>query len=331
MRSATTPWIILAGVLWLLLFGPHCAQAQNDPAAPISVVVTIAPLKGLVERLAPAGSTVRVLMPPGRSEHGYEFTPADLAALGRADVSIRVGLGLEPKVEEFVKKRPGKARIDLSFAERVGILGHDHEDHEGHDHAHDEHEHAIDPHLWLDPSLVEAFVPHIAKALREASARKHPLTEAETEALAAKERGLLAEVRAVDTAWRERLAPFKGRAIVTHHNAFPRPAERYALRVAAVIRGLENAEPKPSALESVVKAIRDEGVHAVFVEPQFNAGLAERIAKAAGVKVARLDPLGDGDWFKLMSTNLESLAANLGNPATEAPIPAKPSAETPPK
>lgn len=331
MRPAITPCIVFVGVLWLSLCGSFraAAQAVTTSAAPISVVVTIAPLKGLVERLSPAGSTIRVLMPPGRSEHGYEFTPADLAALGRADVSIRVGLGLEPKVEEFVKNRPGKARTDLSFAECVGILGHDHEDHEGHDHAHDEHEHAIDPHLWLDPSLVEAFVPHMAKAVREASARKRALTEAETEALAAKEKQLIADIRAVDVAWRERLAPFKGRSIVTHHNAFPRPAARYDLRIAAVIRGLENAEPKPSALDSVVKAIRSEGVHAVFVEPQFNAGLAERIAKAAGVKVARLDPLGDGDWFALMSANLESLATNLGDPTPQAP--AKPGAESPPK
>lgn len=329
MRPAITPWIVLAGVLWLSLFGSlrAAAHAVTTSAAPVSVVVTIAPLKGLVERLAPTGSTIRVLMPPGRSEHGYEFTPADLAALGRADVSIRVGLGLEPKVEEFVKKRPGKDRTDLSFAECLGIIGHD--DHEGHDHAHDEHEHAIDPHLWLDPSLVEAFVPHMAKAVREASARKRPLTETETEALAAKEQQLIADIRAVDAAWRARLAPFKGRSIVTHHNAFPRPAKRYGLKVAAVIRGLENAEPKPSALDSVVKAIRSEGVHAVFVEPQFNAGLAERIAKAAGVKVARLDPLGDGDWFALMATNLESLATNLGDPTPEAP--SKPGPESPPK
>lgn len=265
--------------------------------------------------MAPAGSTVRTLMPPGRSEHGYEPTPRDLADLAKADVVVYVGLGLEPRVESFVKDRPRPSRIDLCMAAALKITAaHDHDEHDHDDHA--DHEHAVDPHLWLDPVLVEQFIPHAAAAVRQASARKQALSEPASAALADKERALVTRVRAMDDAWRTRLAPYAGRAIVTHHNAFPRPAARYGLRVAAVIRGLDNVEPPPSAMEKVVTAVRREQVHAVFVEPQFNASLAERIAKAAGVRVARLDPLGAGDWFAMMAGNLDSLTANLGPSAS---------------
>lgn len=328
MRCAALGWI--AGLVCVaasaaLGVAPQPPRAEAGVRAePISIVVTIAPLKGLAEALAPAGSRVTVLMPPGRSEHGYEPTPRDLANLAKADVTVRIGLGLEPRVESFVKERPRAGRIDVGMAASLGIAAEEHHEHDHSDPDHDHAAHAVDPHLWLDPSLVEAFVPHLAKAIGDSASAKGGLDDADRAALEERSRALVTKVREVDRAWREGLEPFKGRAIVTHHNAFPRPAARYGLRVAAVIRGLENAEPKPSQLEAVIAAIRRENVRAVFVEPQFNARLAERIAKAAGVRVARLDPLGDGDWFALMRSNLESLRANLGEPDGKASPPEKP-------
>lgn len=307
-----------------VLVAPAASIAQGVGTAPsarapaketgLRVVVTIAPLKGIVESLLPPGSTVTVLMPPGRSEHGYEFTPKDLAAVGTADLVVYVGLNLEVRLDEALAKHPREGRRAVGFAESVGITAeaaHDHEGH-GHDgHVHDETcEHGVDPHVWLDPVLVGQFIPKIADAVHVAGAQRG-LGEAALKDITKREVDLRARVDGVDARWRKELAPFKGRAIVTHHNAFPRPAERYGLRVAAVIRGVENAEPTPAKIAEVVDAIRKEKAAAIFVEPQYDARAAERIAKASGVKVARLDPIGNGDWFAMMEANLKSLTENL--------------------
>ncbi len=289
------------------------SRALTPPAAApaLRVVVTIPPLRGIVEPLLPDASTVRVLMPPGRSEHGYEFTPRDLAEVARADLVVFVGLGLEPRVEQAVRRDPRPTREDISFADAVGIMA---DDHSLHHHGPDGEcvQGATDPHLWLDPALVAKLVPEVASRIRASLDRRGVLTPALRDDLAQRERSLLARIQAVDDSWRIRLAPFQGRAIVTHHNAFPRPAERYGLRVAAVIRGFENAEPTPGKLAEVVEAIRRERVRAIFAEPQYSRATADRIARAAGVRVARLDPLGDGDWFAMMGANLDTLTANLG-------------------
>src|SRR6185295_361805 len=89
-------------------------------AVPLDVVVTLAPLRGLVEPRLPEGSKIAVLMPPGRSEHGYEFTANDIAQLGRADLVVLVGLGLEPQVESFLRKQPSSNRrvVDLGEGRR---------------------------------------------------------------------------------------------------------------------------------------------------------------------------------------------------------------------
>src|SRR5882757_8715144 len=91
--------LILAAVLGLAWVAALGGSRQPDKAAGLRAVVTIPPLKGLIEPLLPPGTTVTVLMQPGRSEHGYEFTPADMAAMARADVFVYVGLGLEGRIE----------------------------------------------------------------------------------------------------------------------------------------------------------------------------------------------------------------------------------------
>jgi zinc transport system substrate-binding protein len=130
-------------------------------------------------------------------------------------------------------------------------------------------------------------------------------------ALSAAEAEMLSDVRALDTEYKSRLASFAGRAIVTHHAAWKRLADRYGLKVAAVIRPIESSEPTAAAVTAAVHAIEEQHVGAIFVEPQFSPQAAERIVAIAKVKVAGLDPLGDGDWFKMMRANLDSLVKNL--------------------
>ena len=307
--------------------GPRAPEPAAWPSVTgpsLRVAVSVPPLKGLIEPLLPAGSTVTMLIAPGRSEHGYEFTPAELASLAQADLVIYVGLNLEPKIERIVTRHASPQQRVVCFAQAVGLSlpadvaqpdNHDHHDHADHDHDHDhadhdhdhDHDHRIDPHLWLDPVLCQKLVPALATEVKAILAAKGGTPESVDPAAAA----LDARVQLVDQSWVAGLAPFKDGAFVTHHDAFSRPASRYGLRIASVVRSLETADPTPAQLAGVVEAIRSQHVKTLFVEPQFDPKAAQRIAKAANVNLARLDPLGDGDWFKLMHANLEALTQGL--------------------
>jgi len=298
------------------------AGKASRAAGPLRIAVTIPPLGGLVRALSPADARITVLMAPGRSEHGYEFTPNDLAELGRADVVVYIGLHLEPRVEGFLSDHPRSNRVDVRFADAAGVKdggpgdghdGHDHKDH-GHEHhddhgGHDEHAHGtVDPHVWLDPVLVMGAVPALAAAIRRGAED----VGAGTADLAARAAGLTERLVTLDRRYREALAPFAGASIVTHHSAWGRLAERYGLRVASVIREIEGGEPTPGAIAASVAAIKAEGVKTVFVEPQFSPDAARRIAEVAGVNLGTLDPLGDGDYFAMMERNLAELVKGLG-------------------
>ena len=274
--------------------------------------MTVLPLAGIVRPLLPSTAEVTTLIPPGRSEHGYEFTARDVAALADADVVLYVGLGLEPQVESYLHRNPLRTRRDVCFATAVGIKPEpaEHHDH-AHEDGHDHHDHAgPDPHLWLDPQQVLKLIPALSAAV--SSAVEIAGTPAEAEQIKVPTAKLLDDVEALDRELVVALTPLKGQSIVTHHAAWARFAERYGLKVAAVIRPIESAEPTPEAVRQAVEAIQAQGVKAIFVEPQFNAGAADRIANEAKVRVGTLDPLGDGDWFKLMRDNSSSLLKALG-------------------
>lgn len=328
LRGVRVVAAALAALVSVSLGAAQTPAKGGEGASALRAVVTIAPLKSLVEPLLPAGSDVRVLMPPGRSEHGYEFSPSDIAALTGADVVVYVGLNLEPRVERALAK-PVKGRQVVCFAKVAGLqksgepvpntpeaLAKAPERAAG-GHEHGAHDHAqppagwVDQHLWLDPSLVEQLIPRVRGAVEEVEHEKGMLTPEEQTRLGKAQADLLSRVKGVDEAWKTRLEPLKGRAIVTHHNAFQRPAERYGLGVAAAIRESEGSEPTPGDIARVIAAMNEKHVKAIFVEPQFDSKAADRVAAQAHAKVGRLDPLGDGDWFKMMTDNLDSLVTNL--------------------
>lgn len=288
------------------------------------VVVTLPPLEGLVRALLPADATIRVLIPPGRSEHGYEPTVEDVLALESADVVVLVGMGLESSIDTALRKRPRPYRHEARLGVILGLEdahgGHGHDEHAHDEHAHadeahasdshaHDHAHAVDPHVWLDPVLMQQAVPEIARLI------KTSLTESglgDASAVDAAVADTLARIAAVDGAYRSGLAQLAGRAIVTHHAAFGRLADRYKLRVVEVIRPIEGAEPTPANIAQVSEAIAREGVRAIFVEPQFDAHGAQLIAERTGVRLGTLDPLGSGDWFAMMEANLQELTDKLG-------------------
>ncbi len=323
-QSGLRAWVWGALVVVVLASGGRAGGAEP----PLRVAVSIPPLESLTREVAPAGTEVHVLIPPGRSEHGFEFTPADLALVARADVVVLVGLDLEPRIEKFLSEQPNPRRRVVRFAEVVGLRqvdvrhgdsGHDESDPSKPAPPASEHEHDalplgwVDQHLWLDPSLVERLVPALGEAIGKALEAKGTLDDAAKAALGRAQGAALARVRQVDAEYRERLGPMKGKAFVTNHNAFSRLAQRYGLTIACTLRELENSEPTPSEVAGIVRAVKDRRACAIFVEPQYSQSVGQRLARQAGVKVGRLDAMGTGDWAALMRGNLDELARALGD------------------
>lgn len=309
----TRSWVLfgvvaLVGSLAAALAGCSRSGAGGDPGA--VVLVEVAPLVSLVRPLVGEGVEVRSIVPAGTSPHGYQMTPSDARRLRDASLVIVVGPVLEPSITRAVGRLADPSRV-FRVSDAVGIEAGDAEHTHDHHHHGDDHEdcahHGVDPHLWLDPELMDTMLAALPGVLGERG-----LAAEDAEARAAAVR---AEVRAVADAYRDRLSAFSGRAIITHHDAFRRVADRYGIVIAQVIRPVAAVEPTPGDLSRVREAAAAYGVGAVFVEPQFPDGLPRRIASQLGLEVHTLDPESSDDWLGMMRSNLDSLVAGLSAPA----------------
>jgi len=217
---------------------------------------------------------------------------------------VLVGMGFEPQVEQALASHPFDARVVVRLSDSP------HADPDGDHEESDAHAHG-NAHLWLDPQIVADTVAPLHEAILSRLDARRELDALVEDRLNVASTTLFDRVLALDAEYAAKLAPFHGRAIVTQHAAWTRLAERYGLRVAAVLRPVESGEPTPGEVADVIDAIRADHIRVIFAEPQYEGTSGERIAKAAGVELAVLDPLGDGDWFKMMRSNLDVLVRAL--------------------
>ncbi len=282
-------------LLCFLLVPVACRDGSDEGGTAPRVVVSLAPLGGLVRSVLGEGTAVGVLIPPGVSPHAWEARPADLAMLRRAELVVINGAGVERGLMDMIRAsdRPGRTVIVLArLGEHARSDAHGHDDARDIGGAHDHDAHG-ESHLWLDFAAVRDLVRRVGAWSGRDAGRA------------------LARIDEIERDYRTRLASYQGTRVITDHRAWDGLLGRFGIEVVGVLRAGEHGELSPGRLAQVVAQIREAGVRAVLVEVQFSARESERIAEAARVPVARLDPIGGEDWFAMMRANLDAIGNAL--------------------
>lgn len=296
----------------------------------LAVVASFYPVAEVAGRVG--GDRVRVsnLTPSGVEPHDLELTSHQLDQLEDADLVVYLGNGFQPAVAEIASRRDS-ATLDLldaisleegahdaADAGEASEGGHAGEAPEGGHTGEDEGEHAeesgLDPHFWLDPTLMAKAVDAVVDALVEVDADGAGTFRANAEAYKGELATLDADIQAG-------LTTCDRREIVTAHAAFHYLARRYGL-VQLPIAGLApDAEPDPRRLAQLTDQIRAKGITTVFFEDLVSPAVAEALAREAGVATAALSPLeglsapdaeAGKDYAAVMRQNLAVLRQALG-------------------
>lgn len=293
-RTATASWKLIraallgpAAVLVATAGGCGPAEAPSQRAAedPLRVVVSVPPLSWFVERIGADRVSVTVMVPPGASPALYDPPFAKMRAVSEARLYVAVGHPRFPFerawLEEIVADRP-----DLRVVRSGAGCATD----------------PTDPHLWLSPDCAGEIAGTVADALAE------QLPEA-AEAIGRRREAVLSEVETVRAELADELVPFAGRTFLVFHPALGYLARSYGLEQMAIQRGA--SEPSPAEVARVVREAREEGIHDVFVQPQFSAEAARMVAaELPGGRVVTVDPLG-ADWPAMMRSLGRALAASF--------------------
>jgi zinc transport system substrate-binding protein len=304
--------------------GGQAAEAEGEPA--VVLLASFYPLAEVAERVGGDRVAVTNLTPAGSEPHDLELTPDQVQDLEDADLVVVLGGGFQPAVEEVSGRRDGatlellellpveRGPADEHDDEAAGAddeaAGADHDDDDGHGHG----DGALDPHVWLDPTMVSAMVAEVAEALAQ-------VDPAGGETFEANARAYRAELDALDGEVEAALADCERATIVVAHEAVGWLAHRYGLRQEGIAGLSPEAEPDPARLAELTDLVEDEGITTVFTEALVPPAVAEALAREAGVVTAVLDPLeglteeqlADGATYaSVMRENLVALREALG-------------------
>jgi ABC-type Zn uptake system ZnuABC Zn-binding protein ZnuA len=273
--------VVTAVLLASLLAGAPAAAGCGDGDAEqartgdLRVMATSTFLADIAQNVAGDRFTVESLAPKDTDLHAFEPTPGDVAGVTESDLFILNGGGLEETLEDTLRT----AAADTTFVEAShGITPREPQPGE----PMDEHDREGDPHFWLDPTLVKAYVENI----RDAFIAADPEGEAE---YAANADAYAVELDELDAWISDEVAglPEEDRLLVMNHVSHGYFADRYGFRiVGAVIPSVATGEsPTAKQLAELTETIRTEGVRAVFVDLGENPQLADQIAAETGIVV----------------------------------------------
>ncbi|MEX0310312.1 MAG: zinc ABC transporter substrate-binding protein, partial [Tateyamaria sp.] len=163
-----------------------------------------------------------------------------------------------------------------------------HEDHdkEEHDHAHEGHDHGEhDPHAWLSPENAAVWLNVIAAELSAFDPENAGAYFANAAAARSELETLKTDVAAT-------LEPVRGRSFVVFHDAYQYFEVAFDFPAAGAITLGDASDASPARIAEIQGRIRDEGVHCVLAEPQYDAGLVATVLDGTDAKTGVIDPIG---------------------------------------
>lgn len=262
-RRKSGMWLLTAAVLGCV----NClAQAETKP---LRIVASFYPVyvAALNVTQGVEGVEVESLTSPHIGcLHDYQLTAGDVRMLAEADILLANGAGMEPFLQK-VRQQSSSLKV-VEVSEGIPLM--------------DEN-----PHVWVSFEGARRQVETIAAALSQASPDR-------AEAFARNTTAYVAQLDAMEKKMKSALAPFAGTKIVTFHEAFPYFAREFGLRIAGVIEREPGTEPSARELADTIRLVRENGVKALFAEPQYSDQSARVIARETGAGVYVLDPVVTG-------------------------------------
>jgi ABC-type Zn uptake system ZnuABC Zn-binding protein ZnuA len=289
--------------------GTSTAAGPGGAAGPkLKVVATTTQVADFARVIGGDKIELTQLLKPNVDPHDYEASPADVAAIARADVVVKSGVGLEAFLDPAISSA-GFSGTVVDSSKGVSVRPGNGE----------EAEKAGDPHIWHNPLNAKIMARSIADGLGAKDPQDKSAYESNFTAYAAVLDTLDADIRRqIDT------LPADQRKLVSNHDAFGYYVERYKLEfVGSIIPSFDtSAELSGKDLNDLVAKIKATGVKAIFSEFSLPPKTADTVGKEAGVKVVggenalygdTLGPAGsDGDTYvKMEEHNTKTIVSAL--------------------
>ena len=255
------------------------------------ITVTIEPLRYFTEAIAGENYQVVSMVPKGSSPESYDPTPQQLVNLSKSQAYFRIGyIGFE---QVWMKKLEANCPDMKVYNTSKGIdLIRD----KGHWHGDHFHEGGVEPHIWNSTQNALIIADNIYQALCELDSTHQADYKNRLDSLKQNIRQTDAETR--------RLLENADSTFLIYHPALSYFARDYGLKQISIEEG--GKEPSPAQLKKLIETCRNENVHTIFVQQEFDQRNAQLIAHELGINIVSINPLSY-DWTEEMLRTVKGL------------------------
>lgn len=277
-------FLMLCWILWL----PTSNFAEEHEKLPY-VLVTIAPDKFFVDKIAGGTVNVELMVPAGASAHTFEPTPKQVIKASQADIWFQIGEAFEPKATKALLAHNSNLSI-VDLRRGLDLISSQPGD-EGYCHC---CQHAsnscADPHFWLSARQAKIQAETIAEALSKRFPQHQQLYQE-------KLKTFTAELDALDKEIENILKPLQKRFMMVSHPAYAYFCRDYQLKQLSI--EFEGRDPTPKQLTKILQTARQLEVTRIFIQAQYSSKGARLIAREIKAEVITLDPYAE-QYFESM-------------------------------
>ncbi len=239
--------------------------------------------------------------------HDFQLQSDDMKKIESSTAFIINGAGMESFMDKVINELPDVNIINAS--EGIDLIDNDeHNDH--HEEEEEEHEHSDkNPHVWVSVSNYIKQVENVYKGIAEVDPKNADKYKENMF-------NYVKKLEALKSQMHNEIDNVKNKDIITFHEAFPYFAEEFGLNIAAVISREPESEPSAKEITETIEIVRNTGINALFVEPQYPDTAAKTISAETGAKIYTLDPAVSGElnkdsYINAMENNMKVLKEAL--------------------
>lgn len=277
----------------LFLLSISCKQEQktvtNDKKK--TIVVTIYPIKLILQEIVGDDYNIITILPPGASPHNYEPKPSDISLLQDAEIFFYISDDLDNWITKFINNDKTKKIKLIDFVIPI-IMSDTNFSHNNVTEACNHNLHCsdsnINPHFWTSPMLVKNILQNICNSIIVLDKTNENTFNVKTIKFGKKLDDLHIELT-------NELNKIKNKKIFTYHNSFQYFIQEFNLNYGGIIEESPGKEEGPVYMKQLIDKIKESKVKAVFSERQLYSKIMETIAKETNVKILELDPIAGND------------------------------------
>ena len=288
-------------LLWALC---GCALAEGG----LSIVCTDFPCYDLARHVAGEDAKCTMLLKPGTEAHSYDPTPADILAIGNADLFAFIGGESDAWADGILSGFGDDAPPVLRMLDCVADpIEEDEHDHDGGP--------EYDEHIWLSPANALKMVEALGEALASVDPENAQKYRDNAERYSAEIRAVDAEISAIVESAARRELVFADRFPFVYFT------REYGLdALAAFPSCTADTEPSAQTVLKLIQKVEKDHLPAVYTIELSTQAIARTVAEETGAEILTLHSMqtvsqsefdAGATWVTLMRANAEALRKGL--------------------